>query len=201
MARQLLWFVMTILAAGISAYALLNLALPGFRSQFLQNIFALSPTAVSLHLLGGCIAMFVGAFQLSSKLRTRFLAYHRWFGRLYVIAVIVSGIAGFILALNAYGGMTSQFGFGLMAICWLGSTTIAYYHVRHGNIIEHRNWMIRSYALTLAGVTLRVYLGIATLIDVPFQQFYPVLSWICWVPNLLLVEWLVLSRLTQAKQV
>ena len=195
MVRKISWLLMTLLAFGVAIYAFLSFFSPAFRSQFVQNIFEVSPNAISLHLLGGFIAMTLGAFQVNSRLRTRFIHTHRWFGRLYVLAVIVGGVSGFILALSSYGGLTSQYGFGLMALCWVGTTLVAYWNIRIGNVLAHRNWMLRSYALTLAGVTLRIYLGLGTAVGANFADFYPVLSWICWVPNLLLVEWFILTRL------
>ncbi|NOX52487.1 MAG: DUF2306 domain-containing protein [Gammaproteobacteria bacterium] len=167
----------------------------------MQNIFAISPTAISMHLFGGFIAMISGAFQLNSRFRNRFTLMHRWLGRLYILAVIVGGTAGFVLALSSFGGLVSHFGFGLMAICWVGTTLAAYWQIRDGNILAHRDWMLRSYALTLAGVTLRIYLGLSVVIGIDFADFYPVLSWICWVPNLLIVEWFVLTRFYRTSNV
>ncbi|REL26405.1 DUF2306 domain-containing protein [Thalassotalea euphylliae] len=195
MLRHFAWPVMTVLAFGVAVYALLNLSIPTFRSQFIANLFDTSPEAISLHLAGGIGAMIFGALQLNRQLRVKYIGVHRWLGRLYVLAVVLGGLSGLVLALNAFGGMASQFGFGLMALCWLGTTLTAYWHILHGDVTAHRDWMIRSYALTLAGVTLRVYLGLSTLVGIKFSDFYPVLSWICWVPNLLLVEWFVLTQL------
>tara|TARA_R110002126_G_scaffold285314_1_gene435559 strand:- start:1565 stop:2170 length:606 start_codon:yes stop_codon:yes gene_type:complete len=197
MGRKLSWILMTLLAFGVAGYAIINFAVPGFRNPFVQNIFTHSPSAISMHLLGGAIAMIVGAIQLNTKLRIRYTSVHRWLGRIYVLAVTVGGVAGFILALNSFGGLVTHFGFGLMAICWVGTTLVAYWQIRNGNIQAHRSWMLRSYALTLAGVTLRIYLGLSALFGINFSDFYPVLSWICWVPNLLFVEWFVLTRFTK----
>lgn len=194
MTRTLPWLLMTLLAIGIAGYALGNLVFPGFRSQFVENIYAVSPTAISMHLFGGCIAMVLGAFQVNSSLRKRYIAAHRWIGRIYVLAVLVGGVAGFALALRSSGGLVAHYGFGLMAACWLGTTFAAYLSIRKGDVMAHRAWMLRSYALTLAGVTLRIYLGIGTAIGTSFADLYPVLSWICWVPNLLVVEWFLLDR-------
>ncbi|TDR20589.1 putative membrane protein [Marinicella litoralis] len=193
MSSRISWVLMTLLALGVAGYAMMNLLLPSFRNPFVQQIFALSPSAISLHLFGGSVAMIVGAFQLNSKLRARYIVMHRWLGRVYVLAVAIGGVAGFILALNSFGGMTTHLGFGLMAVCWLATTLMAYWHIRQGNVRAHRDWMLRSYALTLAGVTLRVYLGISALIGVKFVDFYPILSWICWVPNLLIVQWFIIK--------
>jgi len=56
------------------------------------------------------------------------------------------------------------------------------------NLTEHRRWMIRSFALTFAAVTLRLYLPAAVLLHFPFEDSYRVISFLCWVPNLLAVE-------------
>ena len=54
--------------------------------------------------------------------------------------------------------------------------------------------MIRSYALTLAAVTLRIYLPGALALGVPYDLAYPPIAWLCWVPNLLVAEWWLLRE-------
>jgi hypothetical protein len=55
--------------------------------------------------------------------------------------------------------------------------------------------MIRSYSLAFAAVTLRIYLPIAVAVmRIPFDQAYPAIAWLCWVPNLIVTEWWVLRR-------
>jgi hypothetical protein len=105
-----------------------------------------------------------------------------------------SSAVGFALAQHAFGGLTARAGFGLLAVCWTGSTLNAYRHIRQGNLSAHRSWMIRSYALTLAAVTLRVYLPSSQLAGIPMPVAYPAIAWLCWVPNLLIAEWFVRSR-------
>jgi ABC-type spermidine/putrescine transport system permease subunit II len=58
----------------------------------------------------------------------------------------------------------------------------------------HRRWMIRSFALTFAAVTLRLYLPLGFLLPVSFDDAYRVISFLCWVPNLLAAEWLLRRR-------
>ena len=55
--------------------------------------------------------------------------------------------------------------------------------------------MVRSYALTLAAVTLRFYLPASLANGLPFEAVYAVIAWACWVPNLIVAEWLVLPWL------
>ena len=62
--------------------------------------------------------------------------------------------------------------------------------------------MIRNFALTLAAVTLRNYMPLMLLAFGPsFRQSYVTVSWLCWVPNLLVAEWLVRRPQGQARSV
>jgi uncharacterized membrane protein len=196
---SLLWFSMTLLAIGVAFYAFLNVAMPTMRPEFVSNIFALSPVAAHLHLGFGLIAMVIGPFQLNTRLRKRFTDIHRQLGIIYVCSVAVSAVAGFLLAIKSYGGLVTHIGFALMASFWFFTTAMAFYQIMRKDLAAHRKWMFRSYALTLAGVTLRVYLGLSFAAGIKFSEFYPVLSWISWVPNLLLVDWFFLREKQQAR--
>jgi len=57
-----------------------------------------------------------------------------------------------------------------------------------GDAIRHRRWMIRSYALTAAAITLRIYLPLVFVFHWPFSTAYPAIAWLCWIPNALAVE-------------
>ena len=191
--KELAWLAMTLLAFAVAAYASTMLFAAEFRPSLVRTLFSERPVAAFAHFMCGAIALVAGAFQLNSRLRARFIAVHRWLGRSYVVAVVIGGIAAFALALHSFGGQAARAGFGLLAVCWLGSTLNAYRHIRQGNLNLHRRWMIRSYALTLAAVTLRVYLPSSQLAGLPITVAYPVISWLCWVPNLLIAEWFVRS--------
>jgi hypothetical protein len=66
--------------------------------------------------------------------------------------------------------------------------------IRQGRIADHRDWMLRSYALTLAAVTLRLYLPASQIAGISFLIAYPAIAWLCWVPNLLVAEWMTRTR-------
>jgi hypothetical protein len=51
--------------------------------------------------------------------------------------------------------------------------------------------MIRSYALCLAAVTLRIYIPVGLAAGIDYSTSYPAIAWLCWVPNLLAAEWIV----------
>lgn len=191
MRNKILWSLMTFLAVAVALYAIGLLVNPDLRPPFIQNLFAHFPALTPLHFIGGAIAIVSGAFQFVPALRRKHLALHRLLGRFYVVAILCSGCAGLVLAINSVGGLYVQLGFGLMAIVWLITTLKAYLLIRQRQVQAHQQWMVRSYAVTLAGVTLRLYLGISVLLGVKFVEAYPILAWLCWVPNLIIAELIV----------
>jgi len=192
--KTALWVIMTVLALIIAAYALLVLLMPGFGPPFIAERRALVPIALSAHLAGGLTALAVGPWQLNGRLRNRALGPHRWMGRVYVIAVLVGGLGALGLASLSEAGFVTHVGFGLLAVLWLTATFQAYLRIRAGDRVGHREWMIRSFALTLAAVTLRVYIPLSQFLGIPFADAYQAIAWVCWVPNLVVAEWIVLRR-------
>jgi hypothetical protein len=180
----------------VAAYALTTLLVPAVRSPLIANLIVSTPALLVLHLTGGAVAIAVGAFQLSTRIRARRIAVHRWLGRLYVLGVLVGGVASLLLAMRADGGLAARLGFGMLAVLWLGSTGTAYIHIRNRRIELHRAWMLRSFALTFAAVTLRIWLPLSQAAGIPFQEAYTAIAWLCWVPNLVVVEWFILRRRT-----
>lgn len=140
------------------------------------------------HIVAAPIALALLPFQFWSRLRVRRPALHRWMGRIYGVSILISGVAGLIIALNADGGLVGQTGFFLLALIWLFTTALAVWHAMNRRIALHRKWIIRSAALTLAAVTLRLYLPVL-MGTVGFEIGYPIVAWLCWVPNLLIAEW------------
>lgn len=182
---------MAFLAVGVGAYALVLLAVPTIGAPFLGARFAAIPVAAYGHIAGGAIAMILGAFQVNAMIRRRSLARHRWLGRIYVAAVLVGAPSGLALATVSEGGIVTHLAFGLLAVLWFATTAMAYVRIRARNIEAHRQWMIRSYALTLAAVMLRLYVPAAIVSGFSFEDAYPAISWLCWVPNLLVAEWII----------
>jgi uncharacterized membrane protein len=189
--QRFMWVAMTLSAMLLAAYAGSLLLLPALREPFLQQIFVNTPIVIAAHIGGSVVAILVGAAQSSRGLRSRFVTAHRLFGRVYVVAVLIGGAAGLVLATNASEGPIAQLGFGSLAVCWIGSTLNAYRYIRVGNKLAHGAWMIRSYSLTMAGVTLRLSLPLLEAAGVEYETAYRVVSWLCWLPNLLVAEWIV----------
>jgi uncharacterized membrane protein len=191
--RTLAWALMVLLALLVAAYASALLFGTSTRSPFVVALLAERPFATLGHLGGSALALAIGGFQLHPALRRRFRSAHRWLGRLYVLGVAVGGSAGLYMAGFANGGVAGRLGFALLALAWLGCTARGFTRIRAGEPLAHRRWMIRSYALTFAAVTLRLYIPASQAAGIPFDAAYPVIAWLSWVPNLLAAEWFVRS--------
>jgi uncharacterized membrane protein len=188
--------------AGFAALVLLSLGVAGYGVGvygFLPFGVALYPdmrpafeaqrVAVYIHVFAAAFAMALGPFQFSRRLRTKYLAAHRLSGRLYLgVGVLVGGIAGLFMATNAFGGPAARLGFAALALLWLYTGLRAYLAIRSGNIAAHRRWMVRNFALTFAAVTLRIWVPMSQISGMAFETAYPVIAWLCWVPNLVLAE-------------
>jgi len=155
--------------------------------------FEMRPRAISLHALGGSVALISGWLQLRPLLRRRWPRVHRGVGWLYVAASLIGGGAGIWLAAHSLGGWVTHVGFGLLGVGAVGaSLTTAVLAVR-GDQAGHRRWAIRSYALWLSAVTLRLELP---LLFAAFgrEMGYALVSWMCWAPNVAVAEWLLRRR-------
>ena len=183
---------MTVLASLIAVYAALVLLIPGFGPPFVASLKAIVPWAVAAHIAGGLLAMGLGPWQFNARFRARAINLHRWLGRGYVVAVLAGGVGGLVLAPMSQEGLVTHVGFGLLAVLWLSTTLLAYRSIRARDVDTHQRWMIRSFALTLAAVTLRIELPLQIAAGIPFHDAYQVVSWFCWVPNLVVAEWIVL---------
>ena len=162
----------------------MNLAFPDFAKHINNRNLTLLA-----HISAAPIALIIGAIQLLPKKRAKKPVLHRWLGRIYGVAILVGGISGLMLAVNALGGAVPGWGFGILAVLWIAVTAQAIRMAIERNFIEHRKWMIRSFALTFAAVTLRIYLVGFTLVGVSYIPASVYIAWMCWIPNMIFAEW------------
>lgn len=137
------------------------------------------------HIIFGGIALLIGWTQFSSKMRKRRMALHRKLGKVYVVAVLLSALAGIYIGFFATGGWISSAGFICLGIIWFYTTSKAYLHIKEGEVEKHQKMMIYSYAACFAAVTLRIWLPILIIIYGDFSKAYLVVAWLCWIPNLI----------------
>jgi len=183
------WLVMTVLALGVGAVSVRYLV-PGMPGAFAEQAEVFRDNAVwfRLHVAGGVVALALGPWQFLRRLRESRPRIHRWTGRLYLTAVGVGSAGGFYMAWLSWGGAVAHAGFVLLALSWALSSLMAYRSARARDFTAHRRWMIRSYALTFAAVTRRLWLPLLGGAGVPLFEAYAAVAWLAWVPDLVAVE-------------
>ncbi|MDB5417361.1 MAG: hypothetical protein JWP50_780 [Phenylobacterium sp.] len=186
------WGLGALLSLGIAGYAW-HYLLPGAFAPpgIKENPMAYPWLFVHAGLAG--VAMALGPFQFLPRLRLTRPRLHRWIGRTYVFACLTGGSAGLALALGSTAGPIARAGFAALAVTWLITTAMAWRMALHRRFDDHRRWMIRSFALTFAAVTLRLYVPAAQILGLDPLGSYRAIAWLCWVPNLIAAE-LYLAR-------
>lgn len=188
------WWVAAVLALGIAGYSLRYplygeaAYIPELTASFLQR-----PLTVTIHTLFGPIALVLGLVNLLPAMRQRRRwPVHRWLGRVYLVSALALAGAGFSLSLHANGGAGTRAGFALLAVATLVTAAQGYRHIRARHVRQHREWMLRSYALIFAAVTLRIWLPLLIIAyQGDFLPAYRWVAWVSWVPNALFVEWII----------
>jgi len=201
-AQRILGYVfMSVFAIFIGLYPLRFIGLPYSDSLLGDKPSALLESNLYLtgfytHIFLGGLALLTGFTQFFKKLRRKRLGLHRTLGKIYVLAVLLSGTAGLSIAYFASGGWIPAVGFASLAVLWLYTTANAYTSIRNGVIQAHQKWMIRSYALCFAAVTLRIYLPLFIGgFGMEFYDAYRIIAWLCWVPNILVAEIFIVRKI------
>lgn len=184
-----------ILCFGVAAYAIGMYGVgPGAERLHpeMRATFESHPIGIGTHIFASALALLLGPFQFSRRLRSARPALHRWTGRIYLgVAVVVGGTAGLYMSYHAFGGLLAKLGFAGLALGWLYTGAKAFSTARARDFVAHRRWMIRNFSLSVAAVTLRLYLPPVFIFQLPFAQSYAVIAWLCWLPNLVVAEWLI----------
>ncbi len=153
-----------------------------------------SSGALIVHAGFAATALLVGSFQFLQSVRLRWPRVHRTVGTVYIVCCLVGGCAGLLLAFGTLGGRMATIGFAALAAVWLFCTAQAWRYALRRDFVAHRRWVIRSFSLTLAAVTLRIYVHIVMALHFSVFAAYPAISFLCWIPNLLVAQWLLTTR-------
>ncbi len=154
------------------------------------------------HVLFGSVAMLSGCLQMWPWLRRRNPTAHRVVGRIYVACgVVPAGILAIAIGSVGPFGYVLRVSDILLGAVWLAVTAQGYRFARAGRLVEHRRWMIRSFALTMSVITNRVWAVIGFVVLYPqlattfggnetmlIQTIAGLSGWLGWVLTLLVVE-------------
>jgi uncharacterized membrane protein len=197
--HTMLWGVLTVLATANGIFAMRYL-LPHVPLAATIPNFKLHRFALALHASSAGIALLVGPFQIAEWFRIRRRRLHRALGWVYVVAVALGAVSAMVLAPGAAFGPIAAFGFFTLAIVWLIATGTALKMAIQHRFENHRRWMLRSYALTAAAITLRILMPAAAVMGLPNGPSYRAIAWMCWLVNLGMVEVYLAFRQGAASQ-
>lgn len=193
--KAIIW----IISIAFFSYLMLQLTLPyvSLKSDvdFLatkQNIIHIKQWryAFYTHVFFSILTLIAGLTQFSNYILKRIPRVHRMMGYIYVVDVVaIAGPSGLIMGIYSNGDWFAALSFVILSVLWIIITLIALFKVYKKQYIDHRTWMIRSYALTLSAVTLRL---LAIVVPIFFQlkarDEYSLISWLSWTLNLAVAE-------------
>ena len=198
--------VLLVLALSFFSYLMLRLSLPyiAMRNdvdflQTKQNVYHIDywRTSFYVHVFTSIFVLLAGLTQFNKFLQRRYKRIHQFIGYMYVLLVVlVTGPAAFMMGWHANGGLPARTSFTLLAFLWVVSTAFAWWFATRKNFVQHRAFMIRSYALTLSAIALRLYtIGFEYLnLDAKPIEIYITTAWLSWVPNLIIAEIIINYR-------
>ena len=167
----------------------------------LDDLFARYPILTLIHIIPGVLFLLLGPLQFSATIRARRLRWHRWSGRVYLICSLIIGVSALVmsLAMPAIGGPTQAVATTLFALLFLLALGKAYWSVLHRQIAQHREWMIRAFAIGLAVATIRPIIGLffatSRLSSLTPDMFFGIAFWIGFVLHFLAAEaWIRWTR-------
>jgi hypothetical protein len=150
--------------------------------------------AFYVHITSSFWVMLGGIFQF---VNSPFGKYHKVLGKIYVASVLfLAAPSGLVLAFFANGGIAAKVGFTMQCIVWWLVSYKAFREIKSQQWLAHTQWMIRSYAVTLAAMSLRIgsYLMVYFFQTKPIETYLTV-TWLSWVGNLLIAEVLITNGL------
>jgi len=204
--KRQLWTLIRIITLLFFTYLMINITVPYISLKPTQSFLQIKQWIVDndvwriaffIHVFSSIFLLFAGFTQFGMPANAFRLYLHRSIGKIYVFIILFfSGPAGFIMAIYANGGITSQIAFAILDLLWLYSTAKAWTSIRNHDLKRHKNYMLRSYALTLSAITLRAWKYLIVIFLHPHpMDVYRLVAWLGWLPNILFAEFLIYRRL------
>src|ERR1700758_3012801 len=133
-----------------------HLSSPHNPAASLDSNFERHGALTLVHILPGLLFMVLGPLQFASWIRSRHLQFHRWSGRVFVASGLVIGVSALAMSFKAaIGAANETAATTLFAIIFLFDLVKAFLHIRRGQTAQHREWMIRAFAIGSAVATIR----------------------------------------------
>lgn len=150
-----------------------------------------------MHVYSAIFVLLAGFTQFNPKILSRYPNIHKWLGYLYVVFVLLlAAPSGIFIGWFANGGLMAKTSFVILGILWFWFTFKALQLILKRKIKAHKNFMYRSFALATSAITLRLWKVILVYLFHPApMDVYQIIAWLGWMPNLLIVEWLIRKKI------
>lgn len=159
-----------------------------FQSNFYNSCFY-------IHIAAGALCIGTALIQFSKYILKRTKVIHRWSGKIYVFVVLFLGApTGLYMSFFAKGSFWERALFLFMAGWWFATTLYGLGTILKKNVLAHKIWMIRSYAMAMTAVTFRIYHLVFYLLDWDHLENYELSLWISVIGNMLFAEWIIYQK-------
>jgi uncharacterized membrane protein YozB (DUF420 family) len=188
--------VLCAIAVAASVRRLLALAQPtDAATSSLDALFAAKAGLTRIHVMAGLAFALVVPMQLSSRIRGRWPALHRWLGRVFLIVGVIVGLSGYAMTVVPVGGVLEVSAIVVYATAFLTSLMMAWWHIRRRDVTRHREWMLRAIAIVLGIATTRPVVGVffatSAFTGLNPGDFFGTAFWIGFTSTALAGEWYV----------
>ncbi len=171
---------------------------PQLPSNFNTRYYAI-PYLTLIHATTGFLFMVLGPLQFVGAIRNRWLNFHRWCGRVFLVASLAGVLTAlaFVPMLPVFGSFSSRVGVVVAATYFLVALVQGYWYIRRREIAQHREWMIRLFAVGLGISTFRVFLPLFMIppFNATFTESWDTVVWLGFIMNAAVAEvWINLTR-------
>ena len=163
----------------------------------LEGRYQAHPLLTLIHILPGFLVLALGPLQFLPQVRRHHINVHRWSGRLFVVAALVTAVAAMLVTFvfPVFGGFSAQVAMVFFGVIFLVTVVKAFVHIRRRQIPEHREWMVRAFAIALGISTFRVLGSVFMIAGVSFRDTWDTVIWLSFALNMVVAEvWINVSR-------
>ena len=175
------WFVVALVGQFVFAFSIASFyGLNALRGDFgawnrvlyrgLVPGATMSNTALAGHILFGALISFAGALQLIPRIRQRFPGFHRWNGRVYLLAAFTQGITGLYLTIfrgAVPGTLVEHFAIWISGVLLIVCAAMALRYALARDFKTHRRWALRLFLVASGSWFFRVGFSMTVLLFGP----------------------------------
>lgn len=212
-----MWFITTLLGQWIFIFYLffyyiapaLQKGLEAWRGNQLVTGYVdgdiLGNYAVATHIFISILILGLGPLQLIPNFRTKYLQFHRWSGRIYLFAVVLTSIAGLYMVWvrgNPQAGLTEHIGTTIGGVLILVFSYLTLYYALTKKIIIHSKWALRLFMVASGVWYIRLGYGWFYFLSIPeeYEKAFSIfISYGNYLLPLLFLEYYFFTQKSKAK--